>query len=67
MAEPDHHVKVAVIGGGCAGAYSALRLQQDGKRVPVALYEYSDRIGGKIYTKTLPGMPHVHAEVGGMR
>lgn len=67
MAEPDHSVKVAVIGGGCAGAYSALRLQQDGKRVPVALFEYSDRIGGKIYTKTLPGMPHVHAEVGGMR
>ena len=66
VAEPDFSVKIAVVGGGCAGAYSALRLQQ-AKRGPIGLFEYSDRIGGRLYTKTLPGMPHVHAEVGGMR
>ncbi|MBC5810632.1 MAG: FAD-dependent oxidoreductase [Candidatus Eremiobacteraeota bacterium] len=62
----ETHVRVAVIGGGCAGAYSALRLQR-AERGPVVLFEYGDRIGGRLYSRTLPGMPHVHAEVGGMR
>jgi monoamine oxidase len=59
---------VAVIGAGCAGAYSAWRLQQDrGARQRIGLFEYSDRVGGRLYTVTLPGLPHVKAEVGGMR
>jgi monoamine oxidase len=59
---------VAVVGGGVAGAYSAWRLQQEkGGKSRVALFEYSDRIGGRLYTVTLPGLPHVKAEVGGMR
>jgi hypothetical protein len=59
---------VAVVGGGVAGAYCAWRLQhhqEAGARI--ALFEYSDRIGGRLYTVTLPGLPHVKAEVGGMR
>ena len=33
----------------------------------IGLLEYSDRIGGRLYTRALPGMPHVHSELGGMR
>lgn len=59
---------VAVVGGGVAGAYSAWRLQGAlGAEADIALFEYSDRIGGRLYTVTIPGMPHVKAEVGGMR
>lgn len=64
------HLKldVAVIGGGCSGAYSAWRLQQAyGKKQKIALFEYSNRIGGRLYTVTMPGLPNVKAEVGGMR
>jgi monoamine oxidase len=66
MSDADLSVSVAIVGGGCAGAYSALRLQQSGRK-GVALFEYSDRIGGRLYTRRLPGMPNVNAEVGGMR
>ncbi|MDB5471006.1 MAG: amine oxidoreductase [Caulobacter sp.] len=59
---------VAVIGGGCAGTYSAWRLQQElGEKQEIGLFEYSDRIGGRLYSVTIPGMPHVKAELGGMR
>lgn len=59
---------VAVVGGGVSGAYSAWRLQEaQGATSKIALFEYSDRIGGRLYTITMPGLPHVKAEVGGMR
>jgi lysine 2-monooxygenase len=59
---------IAVVGGGVSGAYSAWRLQQAiGTAAQIGLFEYSDRIGGRLYTITLPGLPHVKAEVGGMR
>jgi lysine 2-monooxygenase len=58
---------IAVVGGGVSGAYCAWRLQQELADASIALFEYSDRIGGRLYTVTLPGLPHVHAEVGGMR
>lgn len=58
----------AIIGGGCAGTYSAWRLQQAfGQKHRIALFEYSNRIGGRLYSVTLPGLPNVKAEVGGMR
>lgn len=59
---------VAVVGGGVSGAYCAWRLQEHlGAKSKIALFEYSDRIGGRLFTVTLPGLPHVKAEVGGMR
>ncbi len=59
---------VAVVGGGVSGAYCAWRLQEHlGAKSKIALFEYSDRIGGRLYTVTMPGLPHVKAEVGGMR
>jgi len=58
----------AVIGGGCSGAYSAWRLQQaSGKNQKIGLFEYSNRIGGRLFSVTMPGLPNVKAEVGGMR
>ena len=60
-------LEIAVVGGGVSGAYSAWRLQQAKTEAHIGLFEYSDRIGGRLYTVTLPGLPHVKAELGGMR
>ena len=60
-------LEIAVVGGGVSGAYSAWRLQQAKTEAHIGLFEHSDRIGGRLYTVTLPGLPHVKAEVGGMR
>jgi lysine 2-monooxygenase len=62
------NLDIAIVGGGVSGAYSAWRLQQEnGTKESIGLFEYSDRIGGRLFTVTLPGLPHVKAEVGGMR
>lgn len=59
---------VAVVGGGVSGVYSAWRLQTElGAGLRAALFEYSDRIGGRLFSKKMPGLPHVVAELGGMR
>jgi len=59
---------VAIVGGGVSGAYSAWRLQTDrGAKERIALFEYSNRIGGRLFTVTMRGLPNVKAEVGGMR
>jgi hypothetical protein len=60
-------LEIAVVGGGVSGAYSAWRLQQLKTQAHIGLFEYSDRIGGRLYTATMPGLPHVKAELGGMR
>src|SRR3954462_6769721 len=58
----------AVIGGGVAGAYTAWRLQgEKGADSSIGLFEYSDRIGGRLYSVTVPGVPSLKAELGGMR
>nr|BEJ54705.1 L-Arginine oxidase [synthetic construct] len=59
---------VAIIGGGVSGTYSAWRLQEaQGDHQRIQLFEYSDRIGGRLFSINLPGLPNVVAEVGGMR
>jgi lysine 2-monooxygenase len=60
-------LEIVIVGGGVSGAYSAWRLQQAKAEAHIGLFEYSDRIGGRLYTVTLPGLPNVKAEVGGMR
>ncbi len=71
MARPEIGFDIVVVGAGVAGAYAAYRLQEQqletrpSKRI--ALLNFDDRIGGRLHTRTLPGMPHVHAELGGMR
>ena len=71
MNTPDTTFDVVVVGAGISGAYTAYRLQQRqlGAERPkrIALFNLDDRIGGRLFTRTLPGMPHVHAELGGMR
>jgi monoamine oxidase len=56
---------IAVVGAGVSGAYSAWRLAEAGKRV--GLFEYSGRVGGRLYSYTFDQLPNVHAELGGMR
>jgi lysine 2-monooxygenase len=65
--KPDMTVDVAVVGGGCGGVYTAWQLKKKFPKKKIALFEYSNRIGGRLYSVNLPGMPHVKAELGGMR
>jgi lysine 2-monooxygenase len=37
------------------------------KRLRVGLFEYSDRIGGRLFSLTLPGVEDIPVELGGMR
>ncbi|NWD71210.1 FAD-dependent oxidoreductase [Pseudomonas gingeri] len=68
MKSQELELDVAVVGGGVSGCYSAWRLQQvHGDTQNIALFEYGDRIGGRLFSITLPGLPNVVAEVGGMR
>lgn len=61
----------AIIGGGVAGAYTAWRLAGEKSRRrgagDVHLFEASDRIGGRLYSVHMPGMPKTVTELGGMR
>lgn len=70
---------VAVVGGGISGMYSAWRLMTsplDGQpaqwaasrgRLKVAVFEGSNRIGGRLLSAIAPGMPGTICEIGGMR
>jgi monoamine oxidase len=68
MKSEQLELDVAVVGGGASGTYSAWRLQHEqGEHQQIGLFEYSDRIGGRLFSINLPGLPNVVAEVGGMR
>ena len=62
----DLNVDIAVVGAGVAGVYTAWRLKQKFPKSRIALFEYSNRIGGRLYSVSYPA-PHVNAELGGMR
>lgn len=68
-------IDIAIIGGGVAGLYSGWRLRT-GKSADTAqfsqpplthVFELGDRLGGRLVTAFLDGMPHVRCELGGMR
>lgn len=64
-------VDVAIIGGGVSGCYTGYRLctgsfATGGRPATVALFEMSDRIGGRLESVVLPGM-EIAGELGGMR
>ncbi|MBW4024525.1 MAG: FAD-dependent oxidoreductase [Proteobacteria bacterium] len=79
--EPD--VDVAIVGGGISGVYSGWRLLggplpaaslpaswaegRCDRKLKVALFEGSDRIGGRLLSARSPHLPETTAEIGGMR
>jgi monoamine oxidase len=59
--------RIAIVGGGIAGIYTAWRLLQDtGKAFEIHIYEKDSRLGGRIRSQTIPGIPFT-AELGAMR
>ncbi|XP_065180056.1 L-amino-acid oxidase-like [Sycon ciliatum] len=55
-----------VVGGGISGLYSAWRIKQHYPQSSVALLESSSRLGGRILSLQLPGLPDVAADLGAM-
>ena len=68
----DTILDYAIVGGGVAGTYCAWRLamaaraQAASDRPKIALFEGSQRIGGRLLSLVPPGMPHLTCELGGM-
>lgn len=62
-------IDTAIIGGGMSGLYSAWRLAtaRPEAAAGVHVFEMSNRTGGRLETIRMAGMPHVPAELGGMR
>src|SRR5580692_12590395 len=58
---------IIVVGGGVAGTYSSWRLSEHDKNKKICLMECSNRIGGRLFSLTLPEAPGLCAELGGMR
>lgn len=58
-------LRVAIVGAGVAGLYSALLLKKQGHHVHI--FEASDRIGGRIYTHRFNAREHQYFEAGAMR
>jgi monoamine oxidase len=56
---------VTIIGAGIGGTYTGWRLRNKGLRI--GIYEYSDRVGGRMYTKTFPDAPDLPVDFGAMR
>lgn len=64
--DTPNRVDVAVVGGGMAGLYCAYRLLSE-TDVSVALFEASDRVGGRVLSVQFDGFEHLPAEKGAMR
>ena len=60
-------IDIAIVGAGVAGTYCGWRLQtaQNGRNA--VLFEMSGRIGGRLLSVPMPGIPDVLGELGGMR
>lgn len=81
MQQPGYDI--VIVGGGMAGVYTAWRLvtsnlddnpvlgplarNNPNGRLKIALCERTRRVGGRIDSLVPPGMPHLRAEIGGMR
>lgn len=63
----ENPLDVAVVGAGVSGVYTAWRLLDTGTRRDVAVFEAGERIGGRLFSVTMPGAPHLPVELGGMR
>ncbi|XP_046580635.1 L-amino-acid oxidase-like [Haliotis rubra] len=56
---------IAVIGGGIGGAYTGWRLRD--RDLSISVFEYSDRVGGRLFTTDFPAAPGTYLDFGGMR
>ncbi|XP_062574438.1 achacin-like [Saccostrea cucullata] len=56
---------ITIIGGGIGGTYTGWRLRNKGLRI--GIYEYSNRVGGRMYTRTFPDAPDLPVDFGAMR
>jgi hypothetical protein len=71
MSSDSTTLDYAIVGAGVSGLYSGWRLLRD--RAPgtpkpqIALFELSDRVGGRLLTVVPPGIPDARVELGGMR
>jgi monoamine oxidase len=59
-------IDYAVVGGGVAGTYVAWRLATGPGSRTVHLFEATSRVGGRLLTGQMPGLPF-RVELGGMR
>jgi monoamine oxidase len=58
----------AIVGAGVAGLYTAWRLLGCGQPPDgIAVFESSKRVGGRLFSVTMPGTSGIAAEFGGMR
>jgi hypothetical protein len=68
-------IDVAIVGAGVSGLYAGWRLREGrfatgntfNDTPETHVFELSDRVGGRLVTAFLDGMPHVRCELGGMR
>jgi monoamine oxidase len=60
---------IAIVGAGVSGVYTAWRLatSEQYRTARIAVFELSDRVGGRLLSAQPPGMPDVTVELGGMR
>lgn len=64
---PDHgELDVAIVGAGAAGTYLGYRLIRARPDWRIAIFERSDRIGGRLWSVKVDGLAHP-IELGGMR
>lgn len=66
--QPGMKMKVAIVGAGASGLYTAYRLTTDGRydAADVQIFDMNNKLGGRLESVTLPGMDVV-GELGGMR
>lgn len=68
MENDSERVDVAIVGAGVSGLYAAWRLKTQHPELKIVVFESSHyRTGGRLMSAIPPGMPHVPAELGGMR
>ncbi|MDO9237980.1 MAG: FAD-dependent oxidoreductase [Aquabacterium sp.] len=60
---------LAIVGAGVSGLYSGWRwlTSPQGQGSHTAVFELSERVGGRLLSVTPPGMPEARIELGGMR
>ncbi|MEA5529079.1 FAD-dependent oxidoreductase [Dolichospermum sp. UHCC 0684] len=67
MIVQSNTIDVAIIGGGISGIYSAWRLANEKNDLKISLFESSERLGGRLYSVAIPGIPERISELGAMR